>query len=238
MIPDQQELEHAICGFSAEVLREPIAHFSEADLQVSLYAKLLPQCGGLYDTSLPRRPGSVEVYKTPLIHREYGRGQSKRMDIIIFSPDDVHRINSANLKVDDNNGVTPRYITPRFGIELGTEKGKGSHERAKISIESDLQKLAGIQERGYYLFFYRDTNSSEPHGGRGRAKESKIERDLCGPLKIAQQMDKIRVLAFLVRVPKSPNSVAGRSYVFDLQKGVWTDVDPTGAEAQILGHLT
>src|SRR4051794_10756849 len=94
---DRQGLELAICRFCAAVLREPLVYFSEGDLQVLLYAELLPLFGKLHETSVRRTSGSSEVYRTPLIHREYGRGGGRRMDLLVFFPDDVRRMNTCNL---------------------------------------------------------------------------------------------------------------------------------------------
>ena len=113
---DLMRVNDVIARFCQDVVSEPLCFFSEADLQGILFAKLLMEFPEQIETSCSRGPDSKGKYKTGLVHREYGAGEGRRIDISIFDPKDVANIDEAGLKTGGE------YIKPRFAIELGTEK--------------------------------------------------------------------------------------------------------------------
>jgi len=114
--------------------QEPLLYFSEADIQQLLTEKLkkIKALKKTYPTSIHRGKNSEGIYKTSLLHREYGGGAGTRIDIVIFSENDVKQIDNPNLKKGKN------YIYPEFAFELGTEKtiNIGKH------LVNDIKKLA------------------------------------------------------------------------------------------------
>ncbi len=146
--PDLKRVNDVIARFCQDVIAEPLCFFSEADLQGMLFARLSMEFPEQIETSCSRGPDSKGKYKTGLVHREYGAGGGRRIDISVFDPEDVARIDEAGLKTAGS------YMKPRFAIELGTEKSLDTAGH----IGRDLAKLANTTERGYLIHFFRDTS--------------------------------------------------------------------------------
>jgi len=114
----KDDINNAIAETCIEIIQEPLLYFSEADIQQLLTEKLkkIKALKKTYPTSIHRGKNSEGIYKTSLLHREYGGGAGTRIDIVIFSENDVKQIDNPNLKKGKN------YIYPEFAFELGTEK--------------------------------------------------------------------------------------------------------------------
>lgn len=112
------DIDKAIVETCTKIIQEPLLYFSEADIQQLLTEELkkIKALKKLYPTLIHKGKGSIGFYKTSLLHREYGGGRGRRIDIVIFSENDVKKIDDLNLKIGNI------YIKPKFAFELGTEK--------------------------------------------------------------------------------------------------------------------
>lgn len=153
---DQREgkIIDAMAALCHSVASEPLFHFSEADLQSALYRELCSRLPKMHSTSVVKSGdgrGST-CFSTSPVHREYGAGGARRIDLAIFSPEQVKRINDNNLCETTTEGVD--YICPDYAIELGTEKSAN----AAPHVMNDLQKLHDRSaKKGFIIYLYRDT---------------------------------------------------------------------------------
>ena len=156
-MPTKKQIDEAVAEFCADVVQEPLLYFSEADLQQILTEKLrrIPELARLVDTGLERGKGSNAKYRTSLIHREYGAGESRRWDIAILDPKDVAQVERTNLDLGPQ-----KYLPPVFAFELGTEKVANIEEHLK----KDLEKVESASGHGYIIHIFRDTNRSASPG--------------------------------------------------------------------------
>jgi len=212
---DRLRLDGVIADFCRAVVAEPLCYFSEADLQGMLYARMVSAFPAQVETSCNRGPDSKGCYRTGVVHREYGAGGSRRIDIALFSEKDVAAISGPNLKL----GST--YMKPRFAIELGTEKTVDT----AAHIASDLEKLSQATERGYLIHFYRDASKADS-GTPTRAKtEQRLEDAFRLPVVNARSHDKVRSLCFLLRIARSSRTIHGKCELFHPESGAWRKVN-------------
>jgi len=96
-----ESLLKAISSSLEFILTNPAIFFSEADVQAILYKKIsdIPEYASLHDTACSiglNQFGdpSGSMYKTNLLHREYGvnDGKGSRVDIAILNPSDISNI--------------------------------------------------------------------------------------------------------------------------------------------------
>jgi hypothetical protein len=234
MAKDQEEyffldlMNHVVADFCAAVVTEPLCYFSEADLQGLLFVKLTEAFPKQFETSYSRGPGSKEMYRTGIVHREYGAEEGRRTDISVFSPEDVAKIDSPNLTIGR------RYIYPRFAIELGTEKTSD----AQSHVANDLAKLSRAKERGYLIHFFRDVTRADP-GTVSRARtEEKLQRIFRGPVSQAVPPDHVRYLCFVVRIARSGKTIRGKCEMLDVGSGKWRKVNLTRVRDDVLAVLS
>jgi len=204
-----------IARFCQDVAAEPLCFFSEADLQALLFANLSMEFPEQVETSCSRGPDSKGKYKTGLVHREYGAGGGRRIDISVFDPKDVARIDEASLK------AAGKYIKPRFAIELGTEKSLDTAGH----ISRDLAKLTNASERGYLIHFFRDTSLAAVGTGRRENKEQSIKLKFRNPVNEAEVPQKVRSLFFLIRVARRQKKIWGKCEMYLPETGKWQKVN-------------
>ena len=163
----EDDINNAIADTCIEIIQEPLLYFSEADIQ-QLLTEELKKIGALkklYPTLIHKGKKSKDIYKTLLLHREYGGGGGTRIDIVIFSENDVKKIDDLNLKI----GKT--YVRPEFAFELGTEKtiNIGKH------LENDIKKINNANNTGYIIHIYTDRTKSPTSTERRNNTVEKIK---------------------------------------------------------------
>lgn len=208
-------INSVIARFCHDVVAEPLCFFSEADLQGILFTNLLKEYPELVETSFSRGPGSKGKYKTGLVHREYGAGRGRRIDISIFNPDDIARIKDASLK------IAGKYIKPSFAIEIGTEKSLD----AAGHIKRDLDKLANANERVYLLQFFRDISLAAVGTGRRERKEQSIRSKFRIPVREAEIPQNVRSLFFLIRIARRQKRIRGKCELFQPKTEKWQKIN-------------
>jgi hypothetical protein len=214
----KNKVDNAIADTCIEVIQEPLIYFSEADIQQLLVENLKERIKKLkkinknkrkektYFTNIHRGKDSQSFYGTSLLHREYGGGAGTRIDIVIFSENDVKKIGNLNLKIGN------KYIIPEFAFELGTEKTINIENH----LEGDIKKLNNVKNTGYIIHIYRDRTKSVT-GTRLRKKtkdkiisdfKSVFEKNKC-------TNDNIKKLAILLSPFKDQKSTKGKCEIFN-----------------------
>ena len=216
-----------IASFCQDVVAEPLCFFSEADLQGILFAKLSMVFPEQIETSCSRGQDSKGKYKTGLVHREYGAGGGRRIDISVFDPKDVTRIDEATLK------IAGKYIKPRFAIELGTEKSSDTADH----ISRDLTKLSKATERGYLIHFFRDTSRAATGTGRRENKERSLELRFRNPVNEADVPPNVRSLFFLIRVARRQKRIWGKCEMYLTETGKWQKINLQNVGDFVEGRL-
>jgi hypothetical protein len=234
----QETLKGQINAKVAEVCEEiayqPMLYFSEADIQQLLVERLrqIPELSEPLETSVPRgKEAKGKKYKTSRIHREYGAGEGRRFDVVIFSPENVKAIDCPNLECKKD------YLKPQYVFELGTEKTADilTHFRA------DLDKLKEATEIGYLIQVYRDPATSRSDTGR-RAKTcariwddfvSVFERDL-GNMIVPSN---VRVLAMLLSPFRDQTRTWGKCSVFDVENNAFKKIGIENRDKKLTNSL-
>ncbi len=228
----KSEIEEAIVRTSLQIIKEPLMYFSEADIQWQLMEQLrrIPALQRLYPTSVPKGKGSKAHFSTLLVHQEYGGGEGRRIDIVIFSKKDVKRIDDVNLT---HKG---RYLIPEYAFELGTEKTIN----AKDHLTNDLNKLSRAKNTGYIIHFYKDTTQARS-GTRSRENtEDRIQRKFktVFETKKAQSTSNVKVLPILLRTYRHQVRMRGKCEIFDGERWIKRNIGKdSDLRAAILDQL-
>ena len=237
--PEIHEVDKIVAAFCQEVAKQPLCFFSEADLQSSLYAKLIerfPETVPMGERRGPREGKKDSApFETSRIHREYGVGGGERMDLVIFSAGSLEQA-FRNYKTSDG-----KYLKPMFGFELGTEKSAetGDHFR------EDLRKLAKFPdlERGYILHFQRDMNLSDSGGPLRETTEDMLSKSFEAPIResFPNLKSKSRVVVIRLNIGRLKKRVRGRCQIYDptAKKGAggWVALPEEEVAAGVLNIL-
>lgn len=221
------KIDTIVAQFCAAVVAEPMCYFSEADLQAQLFVRLFTAFPKLVPTSVRRGPSSQGLFKTPLVHREYGAGGSRRVDLVLLGEKDL-------AKADRNLTDQGKYFTPEYAFELGTEKSGN----AQFHITGDLKKLGGCRHRGYLVHFFRDTTTAAP-GTKLRARaDERIEKRFKAHAEKAKPPPNVRALFFVVRVARKEKRVRGRCHMYDPLLRKWLPVNTRDVESRVAQILS
>ncbi len=205
---NKDDIDNAITKTCIEIIQEPLLYFSEADVQ-QLLAEELKKIEALkvpYQTLIHKGKKSKSFYKTSLLHREYGGGGGTRIDIVIFSENDVKKIDDLNLKIGK------KYIIPEFAFELGTEK--------TINIEdhliNDIRKLNKVETTGYIIHIYTDRTKSPTGTERRNNTIEKIKNAFKSVFENNECTNgKIKKLAILLSPFKDQTLTRGKCEIFN-----------------------
>ena len=207
-----------------KIIQEPYIYFSEADIQQLLAEKLRKITHDkeeiiekLYPTNIKRGKGAKGEYKTSLLHREYGGGDKTRIDIVVFDPADVSKINNVNLR------KTTTYLKPAYAIELGTEKTTN----IRTHVQNDLKKLRRrSKETGYLIHFYKDPTKSKAGTPRRVKTEAKIYKQFKQVFdEKPQGNSKVKLLAILLRPCRKQKHFRGKCQIFNGELKEWDTVN-------------
>ena len=216
------KIENSICdaiaGVCVQVIKEPLSYFSEADVQQLLVEHLrkIPELKKSYPTSVEKGKGSKSKYSTSLLHREYGAGGGRRMDVVVFDEGDVKRINDVNLTMDGE------YLIPNYGFELGTEKTSDTAQHLK----GDMHKLGVCKNRGYLIHFYKDVTQAATGSKSRDLTEEKIQRNFKQAFEDLDSTEKgkVKVLAILLRTYRNQIRMRGKCEIFNGQDWIKVNV--------------
>jgi hypothetical protein len=221
----KDEIDRAIAKMCIQIIKKPLSYFSEADIQQLLVEELrkIKPISKPYPTSVHKGKGSKGTYSTSLLHREYGGGSGTRIDVVIFDPDDVKKINNVNLMFGKD------YLSPVYAFELGTEKTSDTLKHFK----NDLQKLEKSKGTGYLIHFFKDVTQART----GTISRTKTEEKILTKFKQVfsftktEQMTNVKILAILLRTYRNQEKMRGKCEIFNGQKQKWdkTNVNKDGA---------
>lgn len=219
----KDDVDQAVLDFCMEVVKEPLIFFNEYDLHLLLVEKLYDKYKILkekkYNTNLSYKKNLHDNYKTRLIHREYGRGNSTRCDIVIFDEKDAKNIENSHLclKKDDD------YLSPKFAFELGI-----SLEDTKKHINSDIAKLSKCKKdgKGYIIHIIRNDNKEESIK-KGKTIEEKFKYiiDKTNPI----IPPNIKMIAIILNIFKKNDEFYCE--IFDKRGNEWKSFDKSDNEA-------
>ena len=214
------EIDQAITSVCIRIIKEPLSYFSEADVQQMLVEELrkIKPISKTYPTSVQKGKGAKSTYRTSLLHREYGGGGGKRIDVVIFDPDDVKAIDDVNLK--SNN----QYLKPVYAFELGTEKSADTLSHFKNDLKKLAESTVNKKGTGYLIHIYKDITQARI-GTKAHAKtEDKIATTFKQVFTKADQMKKLKIIAILLRTYKNQKKMRGKCEIFNGQEWIKTNV--------------
>lgn len=226
-----QKIDDAVVETVWQLIREPLTYFSEADIQQLLVQNLnaIKELQGAVATKMARgmkrskRRAAEEsdtMYKTPLVHREYGGGEGTRIDVVVFRPEDVKEIDGAKLTRDDE------YLPPAYAFELGTESAAASRLDTQAHVDGDLKKLTRSLTKGYLIHFYRNVALTKVGTEKREKNETRIEENFKNVLKEARPFsEKIRIIAIVRHIRRGTNTCEV------LEMGEWNPIN-TGTATQ------
>jgi len=204
----KNDIDNAIVETCIKIIKQPLLYFSEADIQ-QLLAEELKKIEALkepYQTLIHKGKNSKGFYKASLLHREYGGGGGTRIDIVIFSENDVKQIDDLNLKIGK------KYITPEFAFELGTEKTIN----IKKHLINDIKKLNKVRNTGYIIHIYTDRTQSVTGTKLRKNTKDKIVRDFKSVFENNKcTNDNIKKLAILLSPFKEQTLTRGKCEIFN-----------------------
>lgn len=215
---EKNDIDKAIVETCIKIIQEPLLYFSEADIQ-QLLTEELKKIGALkkpYPTLIHKGKNSKGFYKTSLLHREYGGGAETRIDIVIFSDNDVKQIDNPNLKMGK------KYIEPEFAFELGTEKtiNIGKH------LVNDIKKLNNVKNTGYIIHIYKDRTKSVTGTKLRKNTKDKIIRNFKSIFeKNKCTSGNIKKLAILLSPFKDQELTKGKCEIFNGSNYKWEKVN-------------
>lgn len=213
---NKNDIDNAIAKTCIEIIQEPLLYFSEADIQQLLVEELrkIEALKEPYQTLIHKGKNSKSFYKTSLLHREYGGGGGTRIDIVIFSENDVKKIDDLNLKIGK------KYIIPEFAFELGTEKtiDIGKH------LVNDIKKLNDVKSTGYIIHIYTDRTQSVTGTKLRKNTKDKIIRNFKSVFENNKCSNgKIKKLAILLSPFKEQTLTRGKCEIFNEKR--WEKVN-------------
>jgi len=215
----KNKIDLAIAKVCIQIIKEPLSYFSEADIQQLLVEELrkIEPISKSYPTSVHKGKGSKGTYSTSLLHREYGGGSGTRIDVVIFDPDDVKKINNVNLTIGK------KYLSPAYAFELGTEKTSDTLKH----FENDLQKLEKSKGTRYLIHFFKDVTQART-GTISRIKtEEKILKKFKQVFSFTktEQMTNVKILAILLRTYRNQEKMRGKCEIFNRKEWIKTNVN-------------
>jgi hypothetical protein len=202
MIKD--DIDNAIAETCIKIIQEPLLYFSEADVQQLLTCQTLINKG----------KDSKSLYETSLLHREYGGGAGTRIDIVIFSKDDVKKINDPNLT------ISKKYLEPDFAFELGTEKTAniGKH------LVNDIKKLNNVKSSGYIIHIYKDRTKSATGTGRRNNTVEKIKSGFKNAFE-SNSCKNVRIRKLAILLSPYQELTKGKCEIFNVSSCKWEKVN-------------
>jgi len=217
------KVNEIIAKFCAAVVEEPLCYFSEADLQSMLFTRLTAKFPQTPETSVQRGPNSKGKYRTGLVHREYGAGGSRRIDLCVFSPASIASLDRADLMVEG------KYLVPEFAIELGTEKTVDTAGH----IAGDLKKLAAARTRGYLIHFFRDPTVADMGTARREASEARLAEVFRHPTLAIKATTNVVYLCFLLRIRRTSKRIWGKCEFYGTGERSWSKLNVSGVATKV-----
>jgi len=212
---NEEEIYGKIAKVVHLICNNPAVYFSEMDVHVLMLKALMDiDCfdpfakrkKGLKKTSRSigvdknKKEESPDMYRTMLIHKEYGHRNKPRAksDIVIFDEQGVKSIDDPiNLK----NGK--KYLTPKYIFEFGTEKISGKDKKKYTDhVKNDLEKLFECNDQGRGFLIHIHRNDAQGENDETKKKYQKEIKDAweSWKSKVGEDKIKVKVLIFFVEI--------------------------------------
>jgi len=227
---EKNDVDKAVIEFCKEVIKEPLLYFSESDLHVLLIEKLFNKIPTLqtklYQTNVHRGRESKTCYQTRLVHREYGCGGKRRVDLAIFNENDIKKINTANLTIDSMYN----YLPIDYCFELGTEKS--GLDTTEKHAKSDIDKLKKSQTCGYLIHIFRDTTVFPSKTQERNVTEQELKDKFKNVfLRITDTIpSNVKIIAILLSSFRQQSKTHGKCNIFDKETRHWKRVNLSDVE--------
>jgi hypothetical protein len=250
---NEKELYEKISNVVSFVCRNPLIFVSETDVHTLMMKALMEiKCidpfQSKYKTKVTigkNNKGGVsqDMYKTMLVHREYGHKNKprSRSDIVIFDEQDVKTIDDPiNLKNDN------KYLTPKYIFEFGTDKSAGSEKVYKKHLEGDFEKLSECKNdgNGFLIHIHRNYTRSAPGTGNFKRNEEKYKRYEKITTKVWEKWcnkKKLKALVFFVQIGVPDYYTPSKIQMFNPYStsvsGDWENVSLDKIESKIMKNL-
>ena len=249
----ENELYGKIAKVVYFVCRNPLIFVSETDIHTLMMKALMEiKCIDPFKTTYKtkvtigknnRGKVSENMYRTMLVHREYGHRNKprSRSDIVIFDEQDVESIDDPiNLKNDKE------YLTPKYIFEFGTDKSAGSDKVYKKHLEGDFEKLSECKDhgRGFLIHIHRNYTRSGPGTGNFMNNEKKFKRYENITAEVWNKWSKnkkLKVLVFFVQIGVPDYYTPSKIQMFNpystTDSGYWENVNLDEIENKIMENL-
>jgi len=212
---NEEEIYGKIAKVVHLICNNPAVYFSEMDVHVLMLKALMDiDCfdpfakrkKGLKKTSRSigvdknKKEESPDMYRTMLIHKEYGHRNKPRAksDIVIFDEQGVKSIDDPiNLK----NGK--KYLTPKYIFEFGTEKISGKDKKKYTDhVKNDLEKLSKCGEGGSGFLIHIHRNKAQGKNDKTIRKYQNEIKEAWEAWKeeVGEDKAKVKVLVFFVDI--------------------------------------
>jgi len=205
----KSEITKRLSNIIEHIYLNPLIFVSETDIHVLVMTELMKIKGLGPDDLYPTKCSigknqygklSTEVYKSMLVHKEYGHSNLDyaRSDIVIFNEKEINKIkNPLDLKAGDEKWA---YLKPDYISEFGTEKAAGDVSVFRDHLRQDVIKVTNANKIGYVIHIHR--NFVQSTGGKlilNRKKYKDYKKVLTSEISHIKTK-KIKVLAVLVEI--------------------------------------
>ena len=229
---NEEEIYGKIAKVVHLICNNPAVYFSEMDVHVLMLKALMDiDCfdpfakrkKGLKKTSRSigvdknKKEESPDMYRTMLIHKEYGHRNKPRAksDIVIF---DEQGVNSIDDPINLKNGK--KYLTPEYVFEFGTEKSASAIKNYEKHLKGDLKKLSKIENKGFLIHIQRTNVKASTETERFKKNRKRIQDYVNSTVKIwgnerKKLKDKVEVLIFFVDIGGERRTVREKVRMFN-----------------------
>jgi len=158
----------------------PYIFNTEADIQGLVYSELLKEYKKKYPTGLTDSKG--KKYFTKRVHREYFAGKGGRLDTVVFSEEEIGKIDKYWLCINTSEPPGYRPVKLQDTIEIKTVGGKGEANLV-TEINRDIERLAKLlkdkkTKNAHFIFIIRWATKTQSIVKR-LDKAEKLAKDLC-----------------------------------------------------------
>ena len=251
---NEKEIYEKIAKVVSFVCRNPLVFVSETDIHALMMKALMEiKCFDpfnekyKYETNVTigrniRGDVSKRMYRTMLVHREYGHKNKPRArsDIVIFDKQGVKSIDDPiNLKNGDE------YLTPKYIFEFGTDKSAGSDSVYENHLKNDFGKLSECDDKGkgFLIHIHRNYTRSGPGTRNFMNNEKKFKRYEKITTKVWNKCrnKKLKVLVFFVQIGVPDYYTPSKVQMFNPYSTTgpedWNDINLKKIESKIMENL-
>jgi hypothetical protein len=175
-----KDIKGAINRVIKMINETPYIYNTEADIQGLVYSELLKEYKEKYPTGLTDSEGKNFV--TNRVHREYFGGEGGRIDTVVFSKEEIEKIDRYwfCIKTSNHPGYRPVKLQDAIEIKTGAYKTK---EKLNKEIRKDIDRLTKLlrdkkTKNAHFIFIIRWPTKKEDMMNR-MDSAVKLARERC-----------------------------------------------------------